>query len=163
MIKNLFILLIFVLTTGCDSIFGPEITCIEGDCNPSLEMATDYPLDDNGYYHFQLTGEFDETTYGKVNVISSPLQRVYWASVDSFTVYHFGFPITEPIIQHSSYTDDDGYGSQYFWIDINSIGDTLTIYGSVSSTLQTCEWYDGVNDCHYVIDGVIEKINIVID
>tara|TARA_B100001094_G_scaffold287516_1_gene303129 strand:- start:3038 stop:3529 length:492 start_codon:yes stop_codon:yes gene_type:complete len=163
MIKNILIILTFILTTGCESIFGPEITCVEGDCNSGLELTTDYPLDENGYYHFQLTGEFDETTYGRVDVISGPVQRVYWASIDSFTVYHMGFPITEPIIQHSSYTDDGGNASQYFWIDLNAVGDTLTVHGSLNSTLQTCEWYDGVNDCEYYYSQISEKINIIIN
>ena len=43
-------------------------------------------------------------------------------------------------------------------IDSDSIGDTLTIYGSTQSIVQTCEWYDGVEDCQYDYDEIIEKM-----
>tara|TARA_B100000287_G_C20548126_1_gene747366 strand:- start:7 stop:495 length:489 start_codon:yes stop_codon:yes gene_type:complete len=160
--KNILLVIFSLFISGCSEILAPEITCVEGNCDNQLELTTDYELDENGYYHFQLTGEFDESTYGRVNVFSNPVERVHWASVDSFTVYHMGFPITEPIIQHSIYTDDTGYGNQHFWIDLSAVGDTLSIYGSVNSIIQTCEWYDGVEGCEYEHEETIQEINVII-
>ena len=157
-------ILLFIFLTGCSDIFGPEITCIDSNtCDLELDLHMNYELDENGYYHFQMTNEFYEDTYGQVQVISNPMERVYWASPDSFIVFHMGYPIIEPIIQHSIYTNDDGEGNQFFWIDLDAIGDTLTIYGSINSLIQSCEWYDGPNDCEYTQEELVEKINVIIE
>ena len=162
--KKIVLVLMCMFFIGCESIFGPEITClnIEG-CDYDFEITTEYYLDENNYYHFQLTGVYDEDTYGMVNVTSEPMVRIYWTSPDEFTVNHMGYPMVEPIIQHSTYTNDDGVGNQMFWIDYEAVGDTLTIYGSTNTTYQSCEWYDGPNDCSYTQENVTEKIMVIID
>ena len=42
-------------------------------------------------------------------------------------------PITEPIIQHSTYSDENGQGQQMFYIHHTAVGDTLDIWGSFSN------------------------------
>ena len=164
-VNKILLSLLFLFLTSCDvsEIFAPEITCIDNNtCDLELELYTNYDLDDNGYYYFELSNSFEGNTYGTVNLISTPMERIYWASPDSFTVVHMGVPVVDPIIQHSTYADDDGYGQQSFWIGTDFVGDTLTIYGSISSLIQTCEWYDGPEDCDFNYQSTTEKINIII-
>ncbi len=93
--------------------------------------------DSNGYYHFPYdpTG-YSDTDYGTVKYITEqPYTRVFWFSPDSFWVYWQGQWFGEPIINYSTYSGDDGYGQQLFYIYPPFIGDTLTIYGYISNTL----------------------------
>ena len=167
MIKQLIILISFLLFTGCESILGPDTICIEGNCEPFLELFMDYDMDENGYYYASYddipAGDYSSDKYGNVNVVSNSYQRVYWSSTDSLEVIHMGNLIKEPIIQYSIYTDSNGVGTQNFWIDSESIGDTLNIFGKIEWIVQTCEWYDGVEDCNYHMSEMIKQINLIIN
>ena len=168
MIKQLIISISFLLFTGCESIFGPDITCIEGVCGEdNLQLDMSYELDSNGYYHVIYEdipdGDYGTDKYGTVMAFTSPITRVYWSSPDNYTIYHMGQEIVEPIIQYSTYTDGDGYTQQNFWIDSDSIGDTLNIFGKIEWIVQTCEWYDGVEDCNYHMSEMIKQINLIIN
>ena len=43
--------------------------------------------------------------------------------------------IGQPIINYSTYSGADGYGQQLFYIYSDFIGDTLTIYGHINSSV----------------------------
>ena len=60
--------------------------------------------------------------------------QILWTSTDSFTVYHMGFPITEPIINYSTYTEEDSTGQQAIYLYQDFLGDTLSVTGSVDQT-----------------------------
>ena len=168
MIKQLIILISFLLFTGCESVFGPDINCLAGLCEEdNLRLDMSYELDSNGYYHVTYAdipdGDYGTDKYGTVMAFTSPITIVYWSSPDNHTIYHMGQEIVEPIIQYSTYTDNDGYTQENFWIDSDSIGDTLTIYGSIRFIVQNCEWVDGVEDCSYDYDETTKKINLIIE
>ena len=57
------------------------------------------------------------------------IHRVFWASPDSFTVLHHGYPITEPIINYSTYSKEDGTGKQMIYLNRSMINERLSIYG----------------------------------
>ena len=61
----------------------------------------------------------------------SPITRVFWDTPDSFWVDNYGYPI----INYSTDSGSDGYGQQLFYIYESHIGDTLSIYGSISNTI----------------------------
>ena len=67
------------------------------------------------------------------------IHRVFWSSPDSFTIIHQGYPITEPIINYSTYSKDDGTGKQMIYLNNTMIGKTLSIYGCVSEGDRGCE------------------------
>ena len=93
--------------------------------------------DSNGYYHFSYnpTG-MSESDYGTVKYTTEvPGTRVFWSSPDSFFVEYMGQLIGEPIINNSTYSDGEGYGQQLFYVYSDFIEDTLTIYGSINSSI----------------------------
>ena len=61
------------------------------------------------------------------------MQRVFWTSPDSFTIVYQGFPITEPIINYSTYSDYEGNGKQHIYLNESMIGKTLTIIGCLDT------------------------------
>ena len=62
---------------------------------------------------------------------TEPNTRVFWTSIDSFTIIHQGFPITSPIINYSTYSDKNGDGKQFIYINPSMINDTLEVEGCV--------------------------------
>ena len=97
------------------------------------KQNTDLEADINGYYNFEYfsTGQSD-SDYGTLKYNTTiAVTRVYWDSPDSFWVYHMGQWIGEPIINNSTYSSDEGFGQQLFYIDETFIGDTLSLYGQI--------------------------------
>ena len=110
----------------CDGLFGPD----ESEPNYMIDIYSELPLDENGYYHFDYPDD-KAHTYSNVKYKISPsnIVRVWWSSPDSFYVDHQGMIFGEPIINYSTYSDEDGTGTQLFYIYDDFIGDTLSIYG----------------------------------
>ena len=140
-ITKLKILLLFFLFSCDKNIFNDESQSSE--TNNSLNIYDLWKQNDalekdsNGYYHFGYnpTGQSD-SDYGTVKYITEqPTTRVFWASPDSFFVYHMNQWIGEPIINYSTYSGSDGYGQQLFYVYSPLIGDTLTIYGYINSDI----------------------------
>ena len=93
--------------------------------------------DENGYFHFNYPDntENNPSDYGTLKYVTEiPVSRVFWSSPDSFTIYHMGISVTEPVINYSTYSGSDGYGQQLFYVYPPHIGDTLTLYGHLSSS-----------------------------
>tara|TARA_R110000824_G_scaffold73876_1_gene188114 strand:+ start:118 stop:465 length:348 start_codon:yes stop_codon:yes gene_type:complete len=95
-----------------------------------LHMNTNQ--DTNGFYLVDYP-DWEHNSYTSVQYETLPYTRVYWASVDSFTVEHWGTEITEPIINYSTYSDDVGMGQQMIYLYQDFIGDTLMIYGCIEN------------------------------
>ena len=91
----------------------------------------DLGLDSNGYYLFDYQNE-SNNSYTYVKYTTNPTTRIFWSSPDSFTIVHQGFQITEPIINYSTYSDDEGNGQQMIYVYQEHIGDTLKIIGHYS-------------------------------
>jgi len=119
MIKIILILLTLLLTSCDDVVSGEEDYLI-------LYMNTNQ--DNNGFYLVDYP-DWQHNSYTSVQYETLPYTRVYWTSVDSFTVEHMGQEITEPIINYSTYAGSDGTGQQMIYLYQDFIGDTLMIYG----------------------------------
>ena len=99
--------------------------------NPAfLEVSSDLNYDGNVY-----TFEYPENapnSYFKINFNSLPTQRVYWDSPDEFwTIMWEGSndTIWTPVVNFSTYSDDDGTGHQMVYVNQTLINDTLNIVG----------------------------------
>ena len=66
-----------------------------------------------------------------------PMTRVFWFSPDSFTVYHMGFPITEPIVNFSTYAGSDSTGQTFIYLQQAFLGDTLSITGYINEQINS--------------------------
>ena len=116
-----FILIVLtLLLVGCDNPFEPEITF--------LNIHLDSEKDSNGYYHIDYNG----TTYEHVHYQTTPNQRVYWGSEDTFSIDWMFNTYEEPIINYSTYADDWGSGQQLFYLDSEAVGDTMMIVGYIN-------------------------------
>ena len=92
-----------------------------------LTLFMNLPKED-GYYIFDYPTNRPHT-YTSVEYDTEPITRVFWTSPDSFTIVHQGFPITEPIINYSTYSDNAGNGQQMIYVYQEHIGDTLSVIG----------------------------------
>ena len=109
-----------------------------------LTLFMNLPKED-GYYIFDYPTNRPHT-YTSVEYDTEPITRVFWTSPDSFTIVHQGFPITEPIINYSTYSGDNADSQQLFYVNASFIGDTLDIYGN-----------------YYYYPEIIDSIKVVID
>ena len=87
-------------------------------------------VDSNGYYHI----DYDGTTYGYVYYQTTPNQRVYWGSEDTFSINWMFNVYEEPIINYSTYANQYGGGQQLFYLSEDAVGDTLMIVGYINET-----------------------------
>ena len=90
-----------------------------------LELYTDYEYRD-GYYRFDYPKEA-ESSYGRVHYNTEPMTRVFWSSDDFFTMIYWGREYHYPVINYSTYSDDEGSGQQLFYVYQQHIGDTLDL------------------------------------
>jgi hypothetical protein len=100
-----------------------------------LELYMNYPIE-NGYYKINFPDNSPHS-YTSVEYQTEGMRRIYWTSLDSFTIVHMGYLITEPIINYSTYSRDDGSGKQMIYLDQDFINDTLMIRGCISES--NCE------------------------
>ena len=134
--KFSFLSLLLITFFGCDYI--DDLLTIQDLYNPDdeiLELYMNQPFDGENYLvdydspknHWYVSVEFE----------SLPKTRVFWSSPDSFTIYHNGYPITNPIVNYSSYARDDGSGKQMVYLNRSMIGKRLSVVGCVNKNL--CE------------------------
>jgi len=55
------------------------------------------------------------------------MTRVFWSSDDFFTMIYWGREYHYPVINYSTYSDDEGSGQQLFYVYQQHIGDTLDL------------------------------------
>jgi hypothetical protein len=97
-----------------------------------LTLYMDKPQTDDGYYLVKYPNSSPHS-YTAVEYISTPMNRVFWFSPDSFLVVHFGQEIWTPIINYSTYTSSDSSGRQMIYLYEPFISDTLEIIGCIYS------------------------------
>ena len=122
-----YIPLLVFLVVGCEGIKSSEPY---SKYQPVLEISMDLPTNDDGLYIFDYPNNRPHT-YTSVEYISSPMERVFWFSPDSFVVHHMYHYFTEPIINYSTYTSSDSTGKQMIYIYRPHIGDTLSVMGCI--------------------------------
>ena len=122
-----YIPLLVFLVVGCEGIKSSEPY---SNYQPVLEISMDLPTNDDGLYIFDYPNNRPHT-YTSVEYISSPMERVFWFSPDSFVVHHMYHYFTEPIINYSTYTSSDSTGKQMIYIYRPHIGDTLSVMGCI--------------------------------
>ena len=120
-------LLVVLLLVGCEDINSSEPY---SNYQPVLEISMDLPITDDGLYVFNYPNNAPHT-YTSVEYISSPMERVFWYSPDTFVVYHMYHYFTQPIINYSTYTSSDSTGKQMIYIYQPHINDTLSVIGCI--------------------------------
>ena len=73
--------------------------------------------------------------------VGDAMATTIWGTSSSWTLTALplfewmGEIFTTPIINYSTYANDEGYGQQMFYVDPTMIGDTLLIYGHVNENI----------------------------
>tara|TARA_R110000744_G_scaffold137188_1_gene247643 strand:+ start:476 stop:910 length:435 start_codon:yes stop_codon:yes gene_type:complete len=101
--------------------------------NNFLEVHSDLDFDGTVYTFKYPEGAY--SSYFKVDYDALPTQRVYWDSPNQFyTIQFIGSTDTTwtPVVNFSTYSDDDGTGHQMVYVNSTLIGDTLIIIGKVN-------------------------------
>ena len=121
--KKLIIIIILLTVISCEKELHQDIS------DTFLEIYSDLEYDGNVY-----TFNYPNNTtnsYFKVNYNSLPTQRVYWDSPDEFYVIMWQDTVWTPVVNYSTYSDDDGIGHQMVYVNPTLIGDTLNIIGTI--------------------------------
>ena len=114
----------------CEECSDNNVMCI--DIHSVFQQLDILSLDENGYYHFNYPDDLllNPSDYGTVYYTTTdPVTRVGWMSPDSFYVEHMGQIFWEPVINYSTYSNDNGDGQQLFYVNPTLISDTLDIFG----------------------------------
>jgi hypothetical protein len=131
-----FILLLISSGCGNNTILGED----ENGDEPSLTLWMELPTNTDGVYEFEYPTN-SPSSYTRVMYETEPMNRVFWFSPDSFTIVHLGIPITEPIINFSTYANGQtGLGMQLIYIYPPHINDTLNIIGCIEDLCKETEF-----------------------
>jgi len=126
------LILILTLLMGCENFNSEQEK--ESPLSIYMELPTE-----NGYYIYDYPIG-SPSSYTQVKYNTDELTRVFWTSTDSFTYIYQGITITEPIINYSTYSNDDGDGQQLVYIYQDHIRDTLDIIGCVDENCEMIEF-----------------------
>ena len=121
--KKLIIIIILLTVISCEKELHQDIS------DTFLEIYSDFEYDGN-VYTFNYPNNATNS-YFKVNYNSLPTQRVYWDSPDEFYVIMWQDTVWTPVVNYSTYSDDDGIGHQMVYVNPTLIGDTLNIIGTI--------------------------------
>ncbi len=129
----MYFIILFLFITGCDGRTPVELTKSSA---VELDVYMDLPKDRDEYYFNYPSGS--PSSYAHIRYSTEPMERVFWFSPDSFTIYHQGFPITMAVVNYSTYSDgNSGLGTQLVYIYEDHVGDTLDIIGCGVSMCDT--------------------------
>ena len=115
-------LLLILILVGCSDYNS------EGE-HSSLSVYMDLKQENGFYIYDYPNGRTNSYTYVRYN--TEPISRVFWSSPDSFTIIHQGFPITSPIINYSTYSNENGDGKQFIYLNPSMVNDTLEVQGCI--------------------------------
>ena len=128
------IVVIILLISGCENIH-PKLEPEDQD-EPSLTLWMELPTNPDGIYEFQYPTN-KTSSYTSVHYETSPMGRVFWFSPDSFTIVFQGIPITQSVVNYSTYADGEtGLGKQLIYIYPPHINDTLNIIGCIEDVCE---------------------------
>tara|TARA_Y100001938_G_C8089308_1_gene434080 strand:+ start:1453 stop:1893 length:441 start_codon:yes stop_codon:yes gene_type:complete len=135
MIKNIVsILIISVFAIGCENPVATLQSEVPGyQPTPVLDIYCDNcTTDEEGNLYYEYTGH----NYGQINFYVEATMYPFligWTSPHEYCVDHHGTEICEPVINYQTYTDDDGYGHQNFYMNETFKGQTLQLVGYINA------------------------------
>jgi len=124
--KKLILIIGLIYLTSCEK----EYTYLEEtQIYSSLELYSNLSttvLDNDTTYNFFYPEE-NNNSYFIINYNTIQYQRVFWESPNMFYTVMWQDTIWTPVVDYSTYADENGEGKQVIYINKNSIGDTLNI------------------------------------
>jgi len=108
--------------------------CGDEDNRVLIISCSNCTVDSQGTFYY----EYVDNNYGQIDFYISNVNTytlVSWTSPQEFCVYHMGIEFCDPVINYSTYSDENGYGHQNFFIDETFIGSTLQLIGHVTQDI----------------------------
>tara|TARA_Y100001963_G_C6675216_1_gene397062 strand:- start:176 stop:628 length:453 start_codon:yes stop_codon:yes gene_type:complete len=134
--KNILIVFLAVFALGCENGwytgpagFAPEDRIEEEVVTPVIDVyCENCTTDEEGNLYYEYSGH----NYGIIDFYVSNVDTytlVGWLSPHEYCVDHWGQEICEPVITSQTYSDEEGYGHQSFYINETFKGETLQLVG----------------------------------
>ena len=133
---NRIIIILCLILVGCDNgdIMGPQ-----SSYDFQIEIENNY-LDENGYYHIQLNPN-SQTLQKITGHTNNPnIQKVYWNCDTMLEMEYQGQLVLVPIINNSSYTNDDGDAFVMLGPHPEMAGDTITVIGGYTDNFNNIDY-----------------------
>ena len=129
--KRIILIVGLIYLAGCEKEYNFE----EDNPNTSLEIYSDLPntvLNNDTIYNF-FYPDGNNNSYFAIKYNTTQYQRIFWESPDMFYVIMWQDTIWTPVVDYSTYADEEGNGKQIIYVNDTLIGDTLNIYASTNN------------------------------
>ena len=147
MVKNLIIyIFIYTLLVGCNT--QNPLTSDECVSDFTMEvMASDLEMDENGYYHIEWLGDYNQT-FASLEAVTNTegYNRIYWTSESGLEYNGEFICCVNPV----SYTND-GIATQTMAVWEEMIGDTIIIY----TKFEDWCYNEHINNIRIIVDDEI--------
>jgi len=128
--KKLVVLFILLFLISCEKEPDSFWENVHSYGDYHLTIGSDLEYDGEVYIFNYPEGNSD--SYFKINFNSSPYQRVYWESPDEYITVMWSDTTWTPVVNYSTYADDNGEGHQMVYVNPTLIVDTLNIIGVIA-------------------------------
>ena len=144
-ISNLILItVVSMLLSSCDGLGEilcpscPEYVSTDNSVNPDINESMELELscsncttDAEGNLYYEYKGY----NYGQIDFYISNVENhtlVGWDSPEQYCVMHWETEICEPVIDGQTYSDENGYGHQNFYMNETFKGQTLNLIGFIN-------------------------------
>ena len=138
---KLLLITLSLIMIGCED--NPMSSYPVYDFNVVIE---NYETDTNGYYHLELNS--DSQTLQKLTAYTDnpTIQKIYWDADKTYQYEYNGIMFDVDIINHASYTNENGEAFTMFGPHPSMVGDTVNVI---------C-YYDDYNEYFKTIKIILE-------
>ena len=127
------IIILLIVFTSCEKEYN--LNTYPEESNIPLNLYSDLPFtnfnNDTIYHYFYPEG--NPNSYFAVNYSTVEYQRIFWESPNMFYVVMWGDTIWTPVVDYSTYADENGIGKQIIYVNETLIGDTLNIIAKTNN------------------------------
>ncbi len=138
MIKRLFLIFIYIYIQGCTN---PVSVCQ----NDSFLVISSYlAQDENGYYHMEFLDGYIQTFTTLQAETGLSTQGIYWNTDKEYYLSNGNIGDWTDLVNHNSYTDDDGIGHTVLGVWEEFVNDTITVYCNYTNYQCNVDYLDSI-------------------
>tara|TARA_R100000315_G_C5144344_1_gene82535 strand:+ start:37 stop:507 length:471 start_codon:yes stop_codon:yes gene_type:complete len=127
------IIILLIIFTSCEKEYNfneyPKENNIPLNLYPNLPFTN---FNNDTIYHY-FYPEGNNNSYFAIEYLTTEYQRIFWESPNMFYVIMWGDTIWTPVVDYSTYADENGIGKQIIYVNETLIGDTLNIIAKTNN------------------------------